>query len=87
MVCTYDRNPNRQGYRDVLHIIQEIYGRYAKNPLVRIKADSGGARGGPWSVKYPIKWVTQQEDTHPYYFGAMSLKFEAPAVRQEVPFI
>ena len=86
VVCTYDRNPNRQGYRDVLHIIQEIYGRYAKNPLVRIKADSGGARGGPWSVKYPIKWVTQQEDTHPYYFGAMSLKFEAPAVRQEVPF-
>lgn len=53
---------------------------------MRIKADSGGARGGPWSVKYPIKWVTQQEDTHPYYFGAMSLKFEAPAVRQEVPF-
>ena len=42
--------------------------------------------GGPWSVKYPIKWVTQQEDTHPYSFGAMSLKFEAPAVRQEVPF-
>ena len=40
VVCTYDRNPNRQGYRDVLHIIQEIYGRYAKNPLVRIKADS-----------------------------------------------
>ena len=69
VVCTYDRNPNRQGYRDVLHIIQEIYGRYAKNPLVRIKADSGGARGGPWSVKYPIKWVTQQEDNHPYYSG------------------
>ena len=87
VVCTYDKNPNRQGHRDVLHIIQEIYGRYAKNPLVRIKADSGGARGGPWSVKYPIKWVTQQEDAHPYYFGAMSLKFEAPAVRQEVPFI
>ena len=65
---------------------REIYGRYAKNPLVRIKADSGGVRGGPWSVKYPIKWVTQQEDTHPHYFGAMSLKFEAPAVRQEVPF-
>lgn len=78
---------NRQGYRDVLHIIQEIYGRYAKNPMVRIKPDSGNAVGGPWSIVYPIKWVTQQDDTHPYYFGAMSLKFEAPAVRQEVPFI
>lgn len=87
VICTYDQNPNRQGHRDVLHIIQEIYGRYAKNPLVRIKPDSGGAAGGPWSIKFPIKWVTQQDDTHPYYFGAMSLKFEAPAVRQEVPFI
>ena len=55
--------------------------------MVRIKTDSGGAVGGPWSIVYPIKWVTQQDDTHPYYFGAMSLKFEAPAVRQEVPFI
>lgn len=86
VICTYDRNPNRQGHRDVLHIIQEIYGRYAKNPLVRVKAGSGGAMGGPWSIKFPIKWVTQQDDTHPFYFGAMSLKFEAPAVRQEVPF-
>lgn len=86
VVCVYDKNPNRQGYRDVLHIIQEIYGRYAKNQMVRIKTDSGGAVGGPWSIVYPIKWVTQQDDTHPYYFGAMSLKFEAPAVRQEVPY-
>ena len=87
VICVYDNNPNRQGYRDVLHIIQEVYGRYAKNPVVRIKAGSGGAAGGPYSIKSPIKWGTQQDDTHPYYFGAMSLKFEAPAVRQEVPFI
>ena len=86
VVCVYDKNPNRQGYRDVLHIIQEICGRYAKNPMVRIKPDSGNAVGGPWSIVYPIKWVAQQDDTHPYYFGAMSLKFEAPAVRQEVPY-
>lgn len=46
VVCVYDKDPNRQGYRDVLHIIQEIYGRYAKNPMVRIKKDSGGAVGG-----------------------------------------
>ena len=66
VICVYDNNPNRQGYRDVLHIIQEVYGRYAKNPVVRIKAGSGGAAGGPYSIKYPIKWVTQQDDTHPY---------------------
>ena len=87
VVCVYDNDPNRQGYRDVLHIIQEIYGRYAKNPLVRIEPDSGGAAGGPCSIQYPIKWVTEQGPEYPYYYGAMLLKFEAPAVRQEVPFI
>ena len=42
VICTCDKDPNQQGHRDVLHIIQEIYGRYAKNPLVRIEPDSGG---------------------------------------------
>ena len=64
VVCVYDNDPNRQGYRDVLHIIQEIYGRYAKNPMVRIKPDSGNAVGGPWSIVYPIKWVTPVSYTH-----------------------
>ena len=87
VICTCDKDPNQQGHRDVLHIIQEIYGRYAKNPLVRIEPDSGGAAGGPCSIQYPIKWVTEQGPEYPYYYGAMLLKFEAPAVRQEVPFI
>ena len=85
IICTYDANPNRQGHRAVLHIIHEILARYSRNPLVRIKSGSGGISGGPWSFLYPAEWATQQDDTHPYYFGAMSLKFEAPAVRSEVP--
>lgn len=41
VVCTYDRNPNRQGYRDVLHIIQEIHAREPRGSA----ACMGQARG------------------------------------------
>lgn len=84
IVCAYDNAPNRQGHRYVLHIMREILARYMRNPLVRIKPGSSGTCGGPWSFLCPAKWATQQDDTHPYYFGAMQLKFEAPAVRSEV---
>lgn len=75
VVCVYDRDPNRQGYRDALHIVNEICRHYAVNGIV----------GRRYCLQYPIKWVTPDDDTHPYYFAAMSLNFEAPAVCKEVP--
>ena len=33
----------------------------------------------------PIRWATQEEDTHPYYFAAVGLPFYAPAIFKEVP--
>ena len=41
--------------------------------------------GSRWEVLYPMEWTTQEEDTHPYYFTAMSLRIQAPAVHKEVP--
>lgn len=41
--------------------------------------------GRRYEVQYPIKWVTQEEDTHPYYFAGMALTFAAPAIFKEVP--
>ncbi|MCI2105407.1 MAG: hypothetical protein LKK00_01620 [Intestinimonas sp.] len=75
VVCVYDRDPERQGYRDALHIVNEIYRHYAANGIV----------GKRYSLQYPIKWTTPDDDTHPYYFAAMALNFEAPAVIKEVP--
>lgn len=75
VVCVHDRDPNRQGYRDALHIVNEIYRHYASNGIV----------GRRYCLQYPIKWVTPDDDTHPYYFAAMSLNFEAPAVCKEAP--
>lgn len=87
IICLFDDRPDRQGHRDVLHIIQEIAARYCKNPIIRLKPGSGGAAGGPWTVQKPIQWATQTEPTHPYYFGAVEFKIEVPTFFPEVPFL
>ena len=75
VVCVCDPDPNRQGFRDALHIVNKILTHYGENTIV----------GRRYEVQYPIKWVTQEEDTHPYYFAAMALKLYAPAIFKEVP--
>lgn len=75
VVCVHDPDPKRQGFRDALHIVNKIMAHYGKNGIV----------GGRYEVQYPIKWVTQEEDTHPYYFAAMALTLSAPAIFKEVP--
>ncbi len=75
VICTYDDNSGRQGARDVLHIIDKIYERFAKYP-----------RLGAACMKYPVDWVLQDEDTYPYYFGGLQMQFEIPAIQKEDPF-
>jgi len=76
IVCVYDPNPNRQGYRDTLHIVNEIYRRYATDGVI----------AGKFVLQYPIKWVTQEEDTHPYYYAGMTVHVEMTAYTKEVPY-
>ena len=75
VVCVQDPDPGRQGFRDALHIVNAIMTHYGENGVV----------GRRYEVQYPIKWVTQEEDTHPYYFAGMALKLAAPAIFKEVP--
>lgn len=75
VICVCDPDPDRQGYRDALHIVNKILHHYGGNGVV----------GKRYVVQYPIKWVTQEDDTHPYYFAGMALTFEAPAIFKEVP--
>lgn len=75
VVCVCDPDPGRQGFRDALHIVNTILTHYGENNIV----------GRRYEVQYPIKWVTQEEDTHPYYFAGMALTFAAPAIFKEVP--
>ena len=75
VICVCDPDPNRQGYRDALHIINEIIRHYERDGIVANR----------YEAKHPIKWATQEEDTHPYYFAAVGLQFYTPAIFKEVP--
>lgn len=75
IACVYDRNPDRQGYRDAMHIINEAIHHYITNRRV----------GKKYVAQYPFKWTVPDDDTHPYYFAAMSINFEAAAVTMEEP--
>ena len=75
VVCVCDPDRNRQGYRDALHIVNTILDHYG----------SDGVVGKKFQVQYPIRWTPGEEDTHPYYFAAVALNFEAPAIFKEVP--
>ena len=86
VICLYDDRPDRQGYRDVLHLIHEITARYCKNPVIRLRPGSAGARGGPYTVKKPIGWSVQNQPTTPYYYGIVEFSLEIPNICPEVPF-
>lgn len=75
IICVCDPDPNRQGYRDALHITNVIMTHYGENSVV----------GKKFQIQFPIRWATGEEDNHPYYFVAMALNFDAPAIYKEVP--
>lgn len=75
VICVQDEDPERQGYRDALHILNEIHRHYATNGIVARR----------YVLQYPIRWVMPDEDTHPYYYAAIALNFDAPTMVKEVP--
>lgn len=76
VICVCDPDPNRQGYRDALHIVNEIVRHYERDGIVANR----------YEAQHPIRWAVQEEaETHPYYFAAVGLPFYAPAIFKEVP--
>ena len=53
VICVCDPDPNRQGYRDALHIVNEIVRHYERDGIVANR----------YEAQHPIRWATQEEDT------------------------
>lgn len=73
IVCAYDTSIEREGYQDVANIKEDIIQRVCSAPYF----------GGAFTIWRPIVWALQQDDTHPYYFGACTLICTAPAMTQD----
>ena len=57
----------------LLYVKEDMIQRFCTKPYF----------GGVFTVLKPIVWAMQQDDTHPYYFGACNLTCTAPAMTQD----
>lgn len=73
--CVKATNENRQGYLDVMNMIQRVKERFFKNFSV----------GKYFFFEPPFEWAVQDEDTFPYFYGAVKMNFYCPGIMLEDP--
>ncbi len=71
----YDSNPNYQGNKTILNILQKMQTHFFKKRIIAEK----------FKIEYPFKWqIYDEEDLHPYYFGGAETNWTLPGVQEEV---
>ncbi len=68
----WDEDKMRNGYQNVLHVIQMVCERFQKNSVV-----------DGFHCKETIEWETSLMDEHPAYFGAIGMEFEIMRLNKE----
>lgn len=73
LIATYDDELANQGHKDILNIINKIYERFYKNPMLANK----------YYRVNDIDWVLQDDDMYPYFYGAMGMEFKVKMFKKE----
>jgi hypothetical protein len=73
LIGMFNDSLENNGHKDVLNIIDKIKERFEKNPLLDHR----------YTFHQPSDWALQDEESFPYFFGAMNLNFYTPAVQKE----
>lgn len=69
-VGMYNNSKTDEGHRDVATALSSAIEHFEKNPIVEGMFEL--------DLNAPIDWELSDEDTFPYYFGAVSLHFKMP---------
>ena len=69
----FDDDPKNQGHFDVENLIWKVYERFAKDPLL----------ASQYTCECDFKFAHQDEDTFPYFFGAITMTFSYPGIQRE----
>ena len=72
--CVYDNAPDRQGHKDCLAVIHRILARFRKDPRI-----------GNYIATEKVTWALNDEDSHPFYAGAVQMQFESARFVKEDP--
>ena len=73
----FNDDPKNQGHLEILNLCQKIYERFAKTPLLDNQYTCSGV----------FDWALQDDDTFPYFFGAILTTFEFQGLKRENKFI
>lgn len=73
ILCAYDQSVENAGWQDVVNMRETIIQRLLTAPYF----------GDVFTVRKPITWAMQQDDTHPYFYGVVSITCTAPALTQD----
>lgn len=73
----YDDALENQGHKDILNSIDRIRQRFERNPLLKTRYMR------LQSAEHPIHWAVPDDDTYPYYFGAIEMFFAIPKIETE----
>lgn len=72
-VCENDHEV--PGYKSVMIMMQRITDRFAEEPLLN----------NMYRAEQNIEWALQDEDTYPFYFGGVEIKFRVPKIGRRIP--
>lgn len=71
----YDEEDNFSGYKDVAKALNRLVNDLERNPVINKQ----------FQLQLPIRWAIHDEDTYPYYFGAVETIWETPKnIREDV---
>lgn len=75
VIGIYNNGRDRSGHFDLLKVIQKLENRFGKDPYV-----------GNFEVQDSFQFALQDVQPHPYYYGGVLLKFNAPRTTKEDSF-
>lgn len=70
IIGIYDDDTNYKGYKDLINVIEKI-----RQHLFSIRIFDN-----KYSIEYPYNWIIHDDDTYPYFFGAIETHWTVPKV-------
>ncbi len=71
----YDDSKKADGHRHIMNMVQRICDRFAAEPLMNNK----------FRAEQDMEWALQDEDTYPFYFGGVEIRFNIPKIGSTNP--
>ena len=80
IIAVHELELEGQGHKHILIAIQKIVDRFATDPQLHDSHDPEGVFR--YRAEQKIDWALQEDDTYPFYYGAVALTFSVPKIKR-----